>query len=154
MRLNSKIWITNTIAVAAAVMVIAGQASAEPKVREITDFPPTKPAEGSSLTDGIPHGRSGLGAGKFFDMGVMKAWFAAPTDRYSHGVLGDGIEAGGGIIQPPASGAPSAFMIKGPDDSAFEDIQPRGGGFDGEGILDIVGIRSHPNPGGPSPGNG
>jgi hypothetical protein len=116
---------------------------AETKVREITDFPPLTPAEGTALTDGIPHGRADHAAGKFFEVGVMKAWFAVPTDRYPHGVLGDRIEAGGVIIQPPSSGAPSAFLIKVPEDSVFEDIQPRIVDFDGDGILDIVAIRSY-----------
>jgi len=115
----------------------------EPKVWEIIDFPAIKLAEGTMLTNGIPHGRADHVAGKFFEVGVLKAWFAAPTDRYPHGVLGDRIEAGGVIIQPPSAGAPSAFMINAPKDSVFEDIQPRIVDFDGDGILDIVAIRSY-----------
>ena len=143
MRLDFKFCKSGVIAAAAAALLIAGQVSAEPKTREITDFPPTKPAEGTALTDGIPHGRAAHGAGKFFDMGVMKAWFAAPTDRYPHGVLGDRIEAGGVMFQPPTAGPPSAFLIKVPEDSVFEDLEPRIVDFDGDGILDIVAIRSY-----------
>ena len=147
MRLNSRFRGVEIALAVVSILALASPLQAEPKVREITDFPPTKPAEGTTLTDGIPHGRAGHAAGKFFDIGVLKAWFAAPTDRYAHGVLGDRIEAAGVMFQPPTSGAPSAFLIKVPEDSVFEDIQPRIVDFDGDGILDIVAIRSYLNAG-------
>ena len=141
MRFGSRF--SSICAIVGMVMATSATALAEPKVREITDFPAVKPAEGTTLTNGIPHGRADHVAGTFFETGVMKAWFAAPTDRYPHGVLGDRIEAGGVIIQPPSAGAPSAFLINVPEDSVFEDIQPRIVDFDGDGILDIVAIRSY-----------
>ncbi|MDA9975316.1 VCBS repeat-containing protein [Alphaproteobacteria bacterium] len=143
MRLNFRIWNLRFFVVTIAAVLSSSIAVAEPKVREINDFPPTKPAEGEALTDGIPHGRAAHGAGKFFAIGVLKAWFAIPTDRYRHGVLGDRIEAGGVMFQPPSPDTPSAFLIKVPEDSVFEDNQPRIVDFDGDGILDIVAIRSY-----------
>ena len=128
---------------AAAAAPVAGLAWAEPTVREIDNFPAVKTAEGETLTDGIPHGRAGHAVGMFFSVGVLKAWFVLPTERHAHGVLGDRIEAAGLMFQPQTDQAPSAFMIKVPDDSVFEDIQPRIVDFDGDGILDIVAIRSY-----------
>lgn len=129
-----------------ASLAVAGTASAEPSVRVIDDFPTIKPPEGTALKDGIPHGRATHAAGVFFTGGILKAWFALPTERYGHGVLGDRIEAAGLMFQPPsdkAVEAPSAFLIKVPEDSVFEDTQPRIADLDGDGILDIVAIRSY-----------
>jgi hypothetical protein len=143
MHLGFRNWTGRFVMAAIAGALSSSIAAAEPKVREINDFPPTKSAEGEKLTDGIPHGRAAHGAGKFFAVGVLKAWFALPTERYRHGVLGDRIEAGGVMFQPPSPDAPSAFLIKVPEDSVFEDIQPRIVDFDGDGILDIVAVRSY-----------
>ena len=140
---NFRVWSLRTIAVAFSLLALTGVASAELKVREITDFPVVKPPEGLALKDGIPQGRAGYGAGKFFAVGVMKAWFAGPTDRYPHGILGDRVEASGVMFQPPTDDAPSAFLIKVPEGSVFEDVQPRIVDLDGDGIVEIVAIRSY-----------
>jgi hypothetical protein len=138
-----RVWSLWTVAAALSLLALSGGASAELKVREINDFPAVKAPEGMTLKDGIPHGRAGYGAGKFFAVGVMKAWFAGPTDRYPHGALGDRIEASGVMFQPPTDDAPSAFLIKVPEGSVFEDVQPRIVDLDGDGIVEIVAIRSY-----------
>jgi hypothetical protein len=140
---NFRFWSVWTIAATFSFLALSGAASAELKVREINDFPAVKAPEGMTLKDGIPQGRAGYGAGKFFAVGVMKAWFVGPTDRYPHGVLGDRIEASGVMFQPPTDGVPSAFLIKVPEGSVFEDVQPRIVDLDGDGIVEIVAIRSY-----------
>ena len=56
MRLSSKNW---GLGVVVGLAMATGTAAlAEPKLREITDFPAIKPAEGTTLTNGIPHGRA------------------------------------------------------------------------------------------------
>lgn len=53
---------------------------------------------------------------------LSRAWLAGPTDRYAHGVLGDGLEASS-VQVVTAEGAALAFEATG--DSVFEDLRVR-----------------------------
>ncbi len=68
----------------------------------------------------------------------LRAWYAAPTDRYPHGVLGDAIEAGALIVEQDGV----AYRHDLPLDSVFEDITPRLVDADGDGRLEILTIKS------------
>jgi hypothetical protein len=74
---------------------------------------------------------------------IRKAWFAAPTDIYGHGILGDRIEAAmlvaedaGGARHEIAAGASLQ------SNAVFEDLRPRLADLDGDGAMEIVAIRT------------
>lgn len=71
---------------------------------------------------------------------IARVWFASPTKRYEHNVLGDAVEAGSltivttdGKIQTVALG----------DDAVFEDLTPRLADLDGDGRDEIVVVKSY-----------
>ncbi|PHP67111.1 hypothetical protein CSC94_11225 [Zhengella mangrovi] len=70
---------------------------------------------------------------------IRRAWYADPTDRYGHGVLGDRIE-GGSLAVIDADGNPHLFRL--PRTHVFEDITPRIADLDGDGRNEVVTIRS------------
>ena len=53
---------------------------------------------------------------------IRKAWYARPTERYRHCVLGDCIE-GGSLVVELADGSQAEFVL--PENQVFEDITPR-----------------------------
>ena len=69
---------------------------------------------------------------------VTQAWYANPTNRYPHAVLGDGIE--GGSLEAIVDGKPQKLSL----DVAyvFEDIAPRIVDLDGNGRNEVIAIRS------------
>lgn len=85
--------------------------------------------------DGLPDG----GIAKERGRGVVQAWYALPTDRYQHGVLGDAIE-GGSLVVIDHQGRQFEFSL--PIAQVFEDITPRIVDLDGDGSNEVVTIRS------------
>ncbi|WP_435684728.1 FG-GAP repeat domain-containing protein [Sedimenticola selenatireducens] len=71
---------------------------------------------------------------------VRSAWLVFPTTRYDHAILGDDIEASGVRVEL-ASGQRQTFML--PNDSVFEDRYPRLADLDGDGVDEIVLVRSY-----------
>jgi hypothetical protein len=71
-------------------------------------------------------------------MGV-RAWYAAPTDRYRHGVLGDAVEAGSLIVD--SGGLTTRYDL--PATAVFEDITPRIVDADGDGTPEILTILAY-----------
>ncbi|WP_137044067.1 VCBS repeat-containing protein [Pseudolabrys sp. FHR47] len=71
---------------------------------------------------------------------IARAWFAAPTKRYGHAVLGDDIEAGSLVIETP-DGASHTVALG--DDAVFEDLTPRLADLDGDGHDEIVVVKSY-----------
>ena len=75
--------------------------------------------------------------------GPVAAWYAGPTDRYAHGVLGDAIEPAALAVQlGPAAGCAVARLTL-PAEMVFEDVAPRLADLDGDGTAEIVTVRSH-----------
>jgi hypothetical protein len=70
---------------------------------------------------------------------VAAAWYAQPTTRYRHGILGDTIE-GGALQVELRSGRRLSFRLESND--VFEDIAPRIADLDGDGEMEIVTILS------------
>lgn len=66
---------------------------------------------------------------------VARAWFAAPTTRYDHGVLGDAIEAGSLVIER-RDGRRAALTLE--QDAVFEDLTPRIVKIDGRERIVVV----------------
>lgn len=71
--------------------------------------------------------------------GIVAAWYADPTDRYGHAVLGDEIEAGTLRVETTDKKTMSIAL---PQSEVFEDRTPRLADLDGDGRSEIVTIRS------------
>ncbi len=70
---------------------------------------------------------------------IRRAWFARPTRRYNHGVLGDAIEAGS-IKVETANG--DVLEMRLPDTAVFEDRTPRLADVNGDGNDEIIAVKS------------
>lgn len=70
---------------------------------------------------------------------IRAAWYGAPTDRYGHAILGDGIEAGS-LIATTQDGRTVELTL--PETEVFEDRYPRLADLDGDGTTEIITIRS------------
>ena len=71
---------------------------------------------------------------------IARAWFASPTQRYDHNVLGDATEAGSLMIVT-ADGKSHTVALG--DDAVFEDLTPRLADLDGDGRDEIIVIKSY-----------
>lgn len=72
--------------------------------------------------------------------GIRAAWYDAATERYAHAVLGDGVEAGALHVQT-TTGKIIGLTLR--PEHVFEDLAPRLADVNGDGLLDVVTIRSH-----------
>jgi hypothetical protein len=86
----------------------------------------------------IPQGRVSLGTGE-----IAVARLTGPTRRYAHGVLGDDIEAEALTVRF-RDGSEDTFRL--PEDSVFEDLQPRIVSVDGREA--VLTVRSYLTAGG------
>lgn len=71
--------------------------------------------------------------------GPVETFYASPTSRYEHGVLGDAIEGGSLIV---VTGTGKRFELILPDNQVFEDVTPRLADLDGDGDNEVVTIRT------------
>ena len=71
---------------------------------------------------------------------IAEAWFADPTTRYKHFVLGFRYEAGSLVVRL-ANGSLRKLTL--PESSGFEDRQPRLADLDGDGVDEIVVVHSY-----------
>lgn len=83
----------------------------------------------------LPHGLVATGT-----RDIARAWFAEPTPRYDHGILGDKVEAGSLVIET-GDGKTQTVRLK--DDAVFEDLTPRLADLDGDGHDEIVVVKSY-----------
>lgn len=79
------------------------------------------------------------GSARHPGLGVIEAWYAQPTTRYQHGVLGDAVE-GGSLVAIDDLGQQFEHVL--PTSQVFEDITPRVVDLDGDGRNEVVTIRS------------
>jgi len=70
----------------------------------------------------------------------LSAWLAEPTERYDHGILGDGIEAAALVVE---TGAGQRYTLQLPFSLVFEDRYPRMADLDADGDDEIYLVRSH-----------
>ena len=68
----------------------------------------------------------------------LTAYYTDPTDRYDHGILGDGIEAASLTIEQDGQ----TIRVSLPEDQVFEDLTPRIVDADGDGKPEILTILS------------
>ncbi|RLQ87444.1 hypothetical protein [Notoacmeibacter ruber] len=90
-----------------------------------------RPTPGGGMPDGTIAERDGGD--------LTEAWYAGPTRRYDHGILGDEFEASALIAR---SSEGETFRAELPSDSVFEDLTPRLVDLDGDGRTEIVTIIS------------
>lgn len=89
----------------------------------------------STISDaGLPDGLVATGA-----RNIAAAWYEGPTRRYAHGILGDAIEAGSLVVQTPEG---QRLVIDLPTDEVFEDRAPRLADLNGDGLDEVIAIRS------------
>ncbi|MEX0954495.1 MAG: hypothetical protein WDZ83_04690 [Rhizobiaceae bacterium] len=96
---------------------------------DITGLPPKAPQ------GGLPDGRVARASGG----DIRRAWYARPTTRYGHGVLGDKVEAGS-LVAEDAAGQRYEYIL--PETHVFEDITPRIADLNGDGRGEVVAVRS------------
>ncbi len=84
--------------------------------------------------DALPDGEYAIGIND-----IAGAWLIEPTTRYDHGVLGDGIEAGG-LRARLRDGRELDYRL--PPDSVFEALRPWVVDLDGDGRDEIIVVRS------------
>lgn len=85
--------------------------------------------------DVIPHGEVAEAEGK----GVVAAWYGCATGRYRHGVLGDAIE---GACLKAHDHQGQVLNLELSASYVFEDVTPRLADMNGDGLNDIVTVRS------------
>lgn len=89
-----------------------------------------------SASGGLPDGLVDTYDG---DGDIASAWYAGPTNRYRHGVLGDAVEASALIVQTPDG---KELTLSLPETEVFEDRYPRLEDLHGDGKIEVVTIRS------------
>jgi len=70
--------------------------------------------------------------------GVLAARYTEPTERYSHGVLGDAIEYGALEMRTQNR----KVLVRLPDDHVFEDLVPRLADIDGDGENEVIVVET------------
>lgn len=70
---------------------------------------------------------------------IRAAEYAAPTDRYPHGALGDDLEWGALVLT--VGGQQRRFTL--PEELVFEDTAPRLADLDGDGAPEVIVVESH-----------
>ncbi len=85
---------------------------------------------------GLPDGLMETYAG---DGDIAAGWYASPTERYGHGVIGDAVE-GGALVARTAAG--EVLVLELPETEVFEDRYPRLADLDGDGTVEVVTIRA------------
>ncbi len=85
---------------------------------------------------GLPDGLVATFGG---DGDLRAAWYGAPTRRYGHAVLGDGVEAGALVVRTKSGRLRSLVLDK---TQVFEDRYPRLADLDGDGRIEVITIRS------------
>lgn len=74
-----------------------------------------------------------------FSERITSAHYAAPTERYAHGVLGDAIEWGA-LVLVLDTGLTRTFTLS--QDHVFEDIAPRLTDLDGDGQPEVIVVEA------------
>lgn len=94
-----------------------------------------EPAQPELPENALPHGNIATGT-----RDIARAWFAEPTPRYEHGILGDKVTAGSLMIET-RDGKMHVVRLK--DDAVFEDLTPRLADLEGDGHDEVVVVKSY-----------
>jgi len=91
-----------------------------------------KPAPAGGLPDGFVAMRQ---AGAV----IVEAWYANPTTAYGHGILGDAIEAATLVVRTKSG---QRLTIAVGDGHVFEDLTPRLADLNGDGLNEVITVRT------------
>lgn len=95
------------------------------------------------IADERPVARNGIPGGRIeksiADADILEAWYAEPTGRYQHGILGDAVEAAALKVRTNFG---QTVTLRLPRNEVFEDITPRLADLDGNGTIEVITIRS------------
>jgi hypothetical protein len=127
------------IALVACVAIAAGAAHAGE-----TGPPQTEAMspEGATETYRRPRADRPLPDGKVARGGrnILAAWFSDPTPRYRHFVLGTEHEAASLLV---STSDHRVYKLTLPPDSVFEDREPRIADLDGDGLDEVIVVKSY-----------
>ena len=118
-----------------AVVTTSAPAAAEWRLTPADVGPDVFAISGAPAPEGSPDARIAVRRGG----DIVEAWYAEPTERYRHGVIGDAVEAGA-LLARTADGATLRLDL--PESEVFEDVTPRLADLDGDGRGEIVTIRA------------
>lgn len=96
--------------------------------------PPSIDMSAPSRPDQLPQSRVARG-----NRNIIAAWYAGPTDRYRHGVLGDKLEASRLVVET-AEG--KRLQIDLPSMRVFEDLEPRLADLNGDNRDELIVVES------------
>jgi hypothetical protein len=99
----------------------------------VVDPPPREKAV-ATRPDQLPLSRLAHG-----QRNIVTAWFAGPTTRYRHGVLGDEIEASRLVVVPVEG---EQIFVDLPFNRVFEDVEPRLADVSGDNTDEILVVES------------
>lgn len=108
------------------LLVLSFLGSTEASTKEHPDF-----GEAVPIPDSIVASSGGKG--------IVAAMLSCATTRYAHSVLGDGVEAGCLVVIDESD---QMLTIELPQSEVFEDLEPRIADMDGDGVNDVLVIRS------------
>jgi hypothetical protein len=118
-----------------ALLFSVATVDAEPRVFTVPAGEP--PLTGRPLPfDALPDTHVGHGSNDILD-----AWFAEPTERLPHGILGDWLEAKALRVRT-RSGAILSYRL--PGNTVFEDLYPRVHDIDNDGHDEVIVVHSRP----------
>ncbi len=95
------------------------------------------PKQRQAPAGGLPDGKV---ASLAKPSGPVNAWYEKPTGAYAHGILGDAIEAANLVVETADGKQWSIAAGKG---HVFEDLTPRLADLDGNGMNEVIAIRSN-----------
>lgn len=96
--------------------------------------PPSIYISATSRPDQLPHSRVARG-----NRNIIAAWFAGPTDRYRHGVLGDELEASRLVVETVDG---KRLHVDLPSTRVFEDLEPRLADLTGDHNDELIVVES------------
>ena len=124
-----------------AIMLSTSMALSEVKTWAVEKLDASKfPAEivretRAKARNGLPDGLVSTAS----DKDIRSAWYTQTTTRYTHGILGDAIEAGTLSVK---TGKGLTYRITLPTSEVFEDRAPRITDLDNNGTNEVIAIRS------------
>lgn len=96
--------------------------------------PPSIDISAASRPDQLPQSRVVRGY-----RNIITAWYAGPTDRYRHGVLGDELEASRLVVETAER---KRLQIDLPSTRVFEDLEPRLADLNGDDRDELIVVES------------
>lgn len=96
--------------------------------------PPQIDISAASRPDQLPQSRVARG-----NRNIITVWYAGPTDRYRHGVLGDRLEASRLVVETTEG---KRLHIDLPPARVFEDLEPRLADLNGDNRDELIVVES------------